>query len=211
MATGKSYASVFGFTSMLGGALFGLFIIMFTTMGNVGGEAQSMTANSLVLLSFGFLLPGTFGLYTFQRDVLGWPARLSWVVFFVGMTLVTGLGVVQLVTEELPYGDVLGLVQVVLLVTGAVTFGAVTAYKNEFTNGRLGGSLLAVSLPLSFGSGILLSTFSVSLPLVSTFIFGSTFGSAWMLLGLDMLTANDGSVPAAAGTEPSGTFTADDD
>jgi len=84
------------------------------------------------------------------------------------------------------------------MVVAAFAFGVATAWAGVLAHGRAGGLLLALAPPVSFGLLYGLDWIGDDLPLVAVALFSVPFGFAWLLLGYDLLTIEEGGVAGSS-------------
>ena len=195
MVTQRSLASAVGFLSMFGGALFGLLLFLFVGVFRADtADVGLSAAGTMLTLSLLFLVPAAAGLYLLQRPDTGVVGTVAWLPLQAGLVAFLVTGTLDLLAVSYPYAELVGTVQLGLLLVGGVAFGLLTASHDVFVHSTDGGLLLAASVPVLVGVEPALSALGVDVPLVGSLLAAAPFSLAWLLLGLDMLTAGDGGV-----------------
>lgn len=200
MVSARNLSSAFGFTSMFGGAMLLLLIVMLALLPS-SGSISLATGGSMILLGVAFLIPGAVGLYVAQRPVLGRVGFAAWALLLVGLVLLL-LNSVLAVAGGVSANPLLGLLGSVVLLAGTTSFGVVVVRADVLAHARVGGILLAVSLPFAFALGMATNVLNLSLPVLLPFLATLPFSLAWFLLGLDLLTVDSGGVDVTVIREP---------
>lgn len=191
--------SSLGFLGMFGGALFGLLLIVWPLLlDESSAMAGAETVWSMIMLAVVFLIPGAVGLYLAQREAFGPLSKVATAVFLAGLLVAFVTGTLGMFVDSVPYAAQFWLVTLVLFYfVGPISFGAATAYADELAHGRVGGILLAVSLPGAMGLLYALGWLGVSIPpLLGFAIFGLPYATAWLVLGYDLLVMTGPDVDA---------------
>jgi hypothetical protein len=191
MVSARNLSSAFGFTCMLGGTLFGLLPVLLAALPS-GGTIGFAAGGSMLLFALIFLVPGTVGLYVAQRPVLSRRGTAACGTLVVGLSLTVvfaGLSIAGVGVPAVATGAALALAAV-----GAAAFGAVIARRNVLVHARSGGVLLATALPLALAVQFGFSALSVQQPVLEVVLVALPFSTAWLLLGVDLLTVDSGGV-----------------
>lgn len=184
---------------MLGGTMFGLLTVLVPLLPS-GGPPGLAAGNSMLLFALLFLIPGTVGLYVAQRPVLSWPGKLACATLLAGLSLVVLLGAVSFAGVTVP--PVVQLFAIAPFVGGSMALGVVVVRRNVLVHARLGGGLLALSLPFWVVVQALLAQLQVDAAWPGILLFAGPFSLAWVLLGLDLLTVDSGGVDLTVIRQP---------
>lgn len=197
-------AGSLGLLGMFGGALF---VCIYVGLSLVGRDAfgTAYTFNVASAFPVLFWIAGTVGLYRHHRTAFGLAGRLGAALLLAGFLVSTLNSAWFLVAGEGLLTQTGALAYLGAEVLGSLLLGAAIVRADDLPHSRSGGVLFAVALPFSLLSFTLV--FQVlelaSDPVVGSLLFTVPYGTAWLLLGYDLLADTTGDpVPPESPFDP---------
>lgn len=183
-----------GVLGMFGGAMFVvLYVGLAVAIPEGGLFAAAYTFNVVSALPVVGWVAGTVGVYYRHRRSFGWLGTVGTAVLLVGFlaSILNSLWYVVTGGPLLP--GAAGFAYILTEVLGALLLGAAVARAGELPHATGNGVLLAVALPVSL---VLYYAVLEILALTDSAVVGSVlftlpFGTAWVLLGYDLVTEPD--------------------
>lgn len=200
---GEDVASKLGFTCMVGGVLqvavpFGFIAAVLS--GHAWFDLVTLKWYSAATIVWMLLLAaGTAGLYYRHQDAFGWLGQIGSAAIFLGF-LYSIIESIEVIVNGARFSSaVIDSVFPEQVILGALLLGISIARAGELQHAQIAGLLLALARPGSFALSMLILEFFNSFVGFVLTVAAVTipFGTAWLILGYDLVTERDRVGPTA--------------